>query len=279
MFKKGDRVKILKKSIGYKLHNTPFKVGEIGIYQHLLVNKTGHCIYQQKKQIQWNFADGDFELVQESVPKFKVGDTVEILSKSCNKSILYAQNKIGDVITIDRMKESSIVKGGYKYSPNNGYDSYLEKDLKAIEEVKMYKFKKDLYVIDILNSSSPSKDEKRKFYNWVLEKNLDMTKPIEMTNDFIKKFESSACFKDWLFMCGYIEKLKEFEPFTISIEITSDRMYWTLWHRLFVMGEDFEKYTERETNETLICDIENSDTNSLFDIIDKYKDKVDKNKK
>lgn len=278
MFKNGDKVRILKKSIGYSLDTTPFRVGDIGIYQHPLYNDRYHCIYQQKEKIRWSFANGDFELVQ----KFKIGDKVEILSKSTGHSIQYSKNKKGDIVIIDKIRERDFLNGEYEYSPNCGFDYYLEKDLRIVEEeMKMkYKFKKDLYVIDILNSSSPTIDEKRRFYNWVLEKNLDITKPIEMTNEFIEKFESSACFKDWLYEKEYLEEpKKEFESFTIPIEITSDRMYWVLWHRIISPGHYLKKYVELETKNKGKCDIENEDTYKLFNIIDPHKDKVDISKK
>jgi len=211
--------------------------------------------------------------------KFKVGDKVRILRKNTGVNI-------GDIAYIRRVISIDAYYCYYLKINNKDDTSYafIEEDLELVKEEKVkYKPGKNLlYVKNLWEQSrilasgrrgaqNPTDAENASFITKMIKEfGYNYGDMIIISEKFIDYFTQHPCFVQFLLANEFIEKVKEFKPFTIELKIDSPEEYWGLWHRLNFGSNSLENYLKGH-NHNFSMD----GTLRLFGEIDKYKGEVD----
>ena len=152
----------------------------------------------------------------------KVGDKVRILDKTCGVGIKDANVEwsLGDIVFIGKEAGTNAYFLSKTKEGNPEWGTFNPTDLELIKEETM-KYKKGTKVfkfINIIESNTPSKEEKEAFNAHMINRGFNLFDIIPINEEFEEYFTQHECFVTWLLNHNFIEKVKkEFRPFDLRI--------------------------------------------------------------
>ena len=221
----GDKVRILSKNWGKSINESDLKVGDVRGIEHIY---SDGCIAITNNV----FKPIDFELVFD----FKVGDKVRILGKTSWCNINETPFKIGDECIIDKLFwNDTIIE--IKEFDFNLQDLELIKE----EEVKV-KYKKLRKINGVEIEKAQDGFEWSEFKEGFIEYLKEYGYKNEPDFDILMKWTDKRD-NQFLIDKGFIEEIKEFEPFELKLNINSKEELYCLWHKLNLNPINIKNYT------------------------------------